>query len=417
MIKLTNKSFLVLFITSFVDMLGFGIVMPIFPLLVTPGLASSVLPDSWSATQGYILLGWIAALYPLVQFISTPILGQLSDRFGRKPVLAVSIFGTIVGYVLFAIGLYTKNIPLLLGSRVLDGFTGGNMSVAQASVADISTNENRAKNFGIIGVALGLGVIFGPILGGKLSDSSVVSWFSAITPFWFAAGVATINLLMVVFLLPETLKVKISQRLDIRRPFRNIYNAFSRPGLRSVMPMTFLFTAAFTFLTTFFGLTLMNKFGFSASGIGNYFGYVGICVAIVQGGLVAIIAKKYKDYQVLRYSLFIAGVSLLGYVFVPAGQFKWVILVTPLLALGYGLTAAFGTSIVSRITPASLQGEALGINASVMALANSIPAILSGYIASINGNFPIIAACVLMFAAGISFWLMFKPGRDDKLGI
>ena len=417
MIHLKPKPFAVLFVTLFVDSLGFGIVIPIFPQLFTPGAADSVLPSTWSASQGYILLGWIAALYPLTQFISTPILGQLSDRYGRKPVLAFSIFGTVVGYILFAVGLYTKNIPLLLGSRILDGFSGGNISVAQAAVADITPTKNLPKNFGIIGVAMGLGFIVGPLIGGLLSGNSSAVLFGALTPFIVAALAAFINLMMVIFLLPETLKLNIKKRLDISRPFRNIYTAFSRPGLRSVMPMNFMFMAGFTLLTTFIGLILASKFGFQPSGIGGYFAYVGICVAIAQGGLTALVAKKWQDYQVLRYSLFIAGASIFGFLFVPVGQFKWILLLTPILAIGYGLTAAFGTSIVSRITPANLQGEALGINASVMALANSVPSFLGGYVALVNSDLTIFLASALMFIGGAMFWLMFKPGRDDNIAI
>lgn len=270
-----------------------------FPQLVTPGSPDSILPAGWTVAQGFILLGWLSAAYPLAQFFAAPILGQLADRYGRKRVLALSIFGTAIGYALFAIGLITKNIPLLFASRILDGMTGGNISVAQAAIADISTAKTRAKNFGLIGMAFGLGFILGPYIGGKLSDPSVVSWFSAATPFWFAAVLSLVNMVTVLIFLPETLKTKIKKRLDLSRPFHNVASAFSKPGLRSVMPTSFLFTAGFTFFTTFFGLVLLGKFGFSQSNTGDYFAYVGIWIAIVQGGLVGPVSKKFKDYQVI----------------------------------------------------------------------------------------------------------------------
>jgi DHA1 family tetracycline resistance protein-like MFS transporter len=398
----------------FVDLVGISILFPIFPQLVTPGSPDVILPDGWTVAQGFILLGWLTAAYPLAQFLAAPILGQLSDKYGRKPVLIGSIIGTVLGYVLFAIGLATKNIPLLFASRILDGFTGGNISVAQAAVADISTAKNRAKNFGLIGMAFGLGFILGPYIGGKLADPSIVSWFNAATPFWFAAILSLFNIVLIALFLPETLKIKKTQRLDVTKPFHNIVDAFSKPGLRSVMPSSFLFTAGFTFFTTFFGVVLAQKFGFSPSSIGDYFAYVGLWIAISQGVIVGRVAKKYKDYQVLRVSLFITAFSLLGYALIPDGAFRWLFLVPPILATGNGLTMAFTSSIISRITPKELQGEALGINASVMALAQAFPAIIAGYVATVGLNVPIFVGSAIIGLAGISFWVFFKPGRDDK---
>ena len=144
---------LAIFTTVFIDLVGFGILIPVFPLLIGVGSPFRVTPESWSFTKGLIMLGWLQAVYPFCTFIASPILGQLSDRHGRRPVLALSIFGTSIGYVLFAIGISTANIPLLFAGRALDGFTGGNLAVANAAIGDISTNENRAKNFGALGAA------------------------------------------------------------------------------------------------------------------------------------------------------------------------------------------------------------------------------------------------------------------------
>ena len=185
---LKGNPLLAVFMTIFIDMLGVGILIPVFPLLILPNSPDNILPTGWTIQQGFILFGWLSAAYPLAQFFAAPILGQLADRYGRKKILAISITGTMFGYILFAIGIATHNIPLLFASRILDGFTGGNISVAQAAIADISTAKNRARNFGLIGMAFGLGFILGPYVGGKLADPSVISWFNAQTPFYFTAA-------------------------------------------------------------------------------------------------------------------------------------------------------------------------------------------------------------------------------------
>ena len=174
----------VVLFTIFVDMLGYGILIPIVPqLLGDQNSIFSVLPTGMSIDDGYILLGFLVGIYPFMQFLATPILGQLSDKFGRRKILAIALSGTCLSYFAFAIGVITRNIPLLFLSRGFDGFTGGNISVAQAAIADISTPENRARNFGFIGAAFGLGLIIGPYIGGRLSDPNYISWFSPATPF------------------------------------------------------------------------------------------------------------------------------------------------------------------------------------------------------------------------------------------
>jgi DHA1 family tetracycline resistance protein-like MFS transporter len=304
---------LAIFTTVFIDLVGFGILIPVFPLLIGIGSPFRVTPESWSFTQGLIMLGWLQAIYPFCTFIASPILGQLSDRHGRRPVLALSIFGTSIGYVLFAIGISTANIPLLFAGRALDGFTGGNLAVANAAIGDISTNENRAKNFGALGAAFGLGFIVGPYLGGKLSSPHVSfyglfdtpGWFGATTPFWFAAIIAMLNCIAVLTTFPETLKEKFhAGKLNATQAVSNVIIGFKSDRLRSILISGFLFSMGFTFFTTFFGIYLRNNFHFGPSKTGDYFAIVGLFIAFSQAVLVARVSKKLSDYSVLRFSLF-----------------------------------------------------------------------------------------------------------------
>ncbi|MEI6249030.1 MAG: MFS transporter [bacterium] len=408
--KKKGSPLLAVFSTIFIDMLGVGILIPVFPLLILPHSPYRITPIGWSVADGFILLGWLSAVYPLAQFFAAPILGQLSDRYGRKIVLTVSIIGTSLSYALFAVGVATKNIPLMFISRIVDGLTGGNISVAQAVIADISTPKNRAKNFGLVGAAFGLGFIFGPYVGGKLADPHVVSWFSASTAFWFAAILSGLNALVVIRFLPETIKHKSNKfRLHILESFTNVIKAFTNTGLRNITPATFLFNAGFTFFTTFFAVFLAVRFGFSQGNTGDYFAYFGIWIAIVQGGLIGVVSKKFKDYQVLRYSFFGAAITFMTYLLIPNGQHRWLFVIPPVLALFTGMTQAFLPSIISRVTPKEIQGESLGINTSVSALAQAIPAIIAGYVATINTSATVITASALIGLAGILFWIFFNP--------
>ena len=409
---------LAIFTTVFIDLLGFGILIPVFPLLITDG-PFRVTPDGWSFTQGMIMLGWLQAIYPFCMFIAAPILGQLSDRHGRRPVLALSIFGTAIGYVLFAIGISTGNLPLLFAARGLDGLTGGNLAVAQAAIGDISTHENRAKNFGYMGAAFGMGFIVGPYLGGKLSSPSVSfyglfdtpHWFGATTPFWFAAVLALLNCTAVLTTFPETIKEKFhGGKIRLGQSLNNVVNGFKSDRLRVILLSSFLFSAGFTFFTTFFGVYLRNKFSFSSSKIGDYFAIVGLCIALSQGLVVGRVAKKLVDYKVLKFSMFGTGAMMLVYFLTPTSSSMYLYMVIPFFSMFNGLCMANTSSLISRSAEMGKQGEAMGIYASVSSLSQVPAAVLVGYITtSITSSQPLIVASMCIGLAGLSFVLLFKP--------
>ncbi len=416
--RFEHKALPIVLLTIFLDVLGVGILIPIIPqLLANPHSAYYLLPAGWTFKGGLILLGWLLAIYPFMQFLATPILGQLSDRYGRKPVLGFSIFGTAVGYVLFAIGIITRSLPLLFFSRGLDGITGGNLSVAQAVIADVTPVRDRAKRFALIGAAFGFGFVLGPYLGAKLGSPGISFfglvhtpyWFNPATPFWFTAALSTVNLLLVLFLLPETHKMLRHVKVKLTKSLHNIVTAMSYPGLRVVFPSVFLFWGGFAFFQTFFQVLLIQKLHFTQNNIGDFFAYIGIWIAITQAIFTPLLAKRLKPYQVVRFSLIGSGLTL--FMFLMASNTTDLLWITPIFAFFLGNSIANLTALVSISADQHIQGEVLGINASVQSLAQFIPAALSGYLAEIGVGVPVLAGGITVLFGGILFLTIYRPPK------
>lgn len=412
--RLEKKALPIVISTIFLDVLGIGILMPVLPQLIFRIFE----PAGYSYKGSLIMLGWLTAIYPLMQFIATPILGQLSDRFGRKPVLSFSIFGTAIGYALFAIGVITKNIPLLFFARAMDGITGGNLSVARAVIADVSPPEKRTTNFALIGAAFGIGFVAGPYLGARLAAPSVSffglfntpHWFGPSVPFWFAAILSVINTLLVLFILPETHK-HINNKLKVAwtKSLDNIKKAALHPALRVIFASEFLFWGGFTFFTTFFQILLIQKLGFKVNNVGDFFAYIGICIAVTQAVLTPFLAKRFKNHQILRVSLIGNGIALFAQI-LPHNTAQ-LLMTAPLIAIFNGLTMANVSALVSLSADKKIQGEVLGIEASVQALAQSIPAVVAGYIATLGVNVPIYVGGTIVIIGGIMFNFWYKPSK------
>jgi DHA1 family tetracycline resistance protein-like MFS transporter len=402
--------FLVFFVT-FIDMLGIGIIIPIYPALIIHSSSFSVIPASWSIADGFIFIGWLSSLFSIGQFIFAPILGQLADRYGRKPIMIFSIIGTTISFLIFGFGLSLKFLSLLVFARLFSGATSGNLSVVYAIIADISSPKSRAKNFGLVGMAFGLGFILGPFIGGTLSSPNLISWATVSTPFYLVALLSFINISLVIFYLPETLKVRINKRINLTKPISNIISAFKIEGLRDIMPSIFLHNAGFASFTTFFGVILASKYSFTHSQVGNYFAYVGIMIVLAQGFVVRRLSGHAKDYSVLRYCYIGCGLCLISYTLIPVSHSYLIYFVPPFMAIMQSLIQAFSTSLITRVTPIEIRAESMGITTSIRALAIAVPGILSGYLAIIHEEFPILIGGIVVLLAALIFWTLFKPAK------
>ncbi|MEW6723089.1 MAG: MFS transporter [Candidatus Micrarchaeota archaeon] len=402
-------SMLPVMFTVFIDLLGFGIAIPVLaPLFLDPNCP--VMPPGADLASRTLTLGLLLAAYPLAQFFGAPIVGGLSDHHGRKKMLMLCLSATMAGYLVFAYGIMSGSLPLLFIGRLVDGFTGGSISVALSAIADISDPKEKSRNFGMVGMAFGLGFIIGPFLGGKLADPSVVGWFSYSTPFLFAAFLALANVLLVAFRFQETLVVRSKTSVDLLMGFRNIRRAASIPGLRTLFAFVFVLTLGFNFFTQFFPVFLIEKFSFTQSAVGDTFAYVGFWVALTQGLLNRKISAILPPEKILRYSV-IATSAALALLLVP-GEPVALLAVLTLIPISNGLTFPNYTALISNLGGKESQGEILGITQSIQALGMSIPPVIAGYLASADAGMPVLAASVITFIAWAIFSVFFRRGKE-----
>ncbi len=414
MSKIFKNKLTIIIFTIFLDGLGYGILIPIVPLLLAdPSSNFYILPQNASVQTGYILLGLITAVFPLMQLFSTSILGELSDKLGRKKILMYTLFGTAFSYALFAFGIYIKNIPVLFIARAIAGITSGNLSVAQASIADITEPKDRAKNFGLIGAAFGLSFIIGPFLGGKLSDPKVLSFLNPTIPFYFAAILALVNGFSVKFNFTETNKyLKENTPILWNKALTNLLKAFQIPNLRFLFLINFIFFSGFTFFVTFISVYFIKKFNFSQGQIGDFFSYIGLWMAFTQAVLTRKISQYFNEAQIIKLSIIADGLAIGAMFF--ATQWWMLYLIAPFIAMSQGLSFANLTGLISRSADQKIQGEVLGINASVQALAQLIPPVISGFIAaSLSPETPLLVAAVVIVFAGVLFASLYRPSTSQ----
>lgn len=401
-----------IFLTLALDFLGVGIILPIAtPLLLSEN--SAFFSSGTSFEQKTLLLGLLLAAFPLSGFFGAPIIGALSDKVGRKRALLITLLVTLFSYLIFVVGIISSNLYLLFLSRILGGFAGGNIPICVSALADISKSSEKARNFGLIGVfSFGFGSILGPIIGGKLADPALLSWFSYTTPFFFATFLTLINLLAVSFYFRETIKVKVTQKFDILSGARDTVKACTSKRLRRIFLISFLITFGFNIFIQYFQIFLVSKFNFNPSQIGTLLGYIGIWMVVSQGLIIRFLPKRLSGKWMISLSLLIVGFSFPLLIFPNDPGAFWLIL--PIISIFQGLAWPLVAAVLSNLAGDS-QGEVLGINQSLTYLAQGLPPIIAVVVASINPSIPILlAAGVSLLAFAISK-VAFEPEAVLKL--
>jgi MFS family permease len=401
-----KPSLLVIFLTVFIDLVGFGIVLPLLPIY----------SDTFGASG--LMVGVIMASVSAMQFLFAPIWGRLSDRIGRRPVLLVSTAGAAVSYLVFGYGSTLAGstaLAVLLVSRMVAGICGANITVAQAYIADITPPEHRSKRMGLIGMAFGLGFIFGPIIGGLAAKHLGISG-----PGYVAASLCAANFLLAFARLPESRKPD-SSPVSPRPRFAQWAHVLQQPTVGSLVVIFFLATFCFTCFETTLGLMVGANFGLDlksgkdAGTVTALFAFCGIVGAFVQGGPVGKLVKKMGEPKLIVISLIFVGLSLAPIPFIHGnGGLSWGVLVKPeglpwlgllaslaLLAIGSGLTRPPLFGMLSILTPEHEQGATLGVAQSAGSLARILGPIFAGGLFHLHPTWPYVACAVIALVTGI----------------
>lgn len=368
---------IIIFVTVFIDLLGFGIIIPLLPFYA----------ESFGASA--LTIGLLGTSFSLMQFLFSPLWGRWSDRVGRKPIILVGLMGSCLSYLVLALA---GSIWMVFAARIVGGIAGANIPTAQAYIADITTQENRARGMGMVGAAFGLGFIFGPALGGVLSH------FSPQTPMWFASALCLANFIAAWVLLPESRRASDETKgLGRLEAFRH---ALTKPTLVLLLVLYFLVTLAFSGFEATFALFSEAAFGFKAATIGFVFTFIGVILSIVQGVLVGKVVKRIGERRLIPVAMLAiaTGLGLLPFV----GSVATMLAALGVLAMGMGFNSPALTSMVSRVSDPNDQGGVLGLASSLASLGRVIGPAWGGFLYDAYGDrTPYVSAAGLMLIASV----------------
>lgn len=386
--KLSNSSFFFIVFTAFLSVLGIGIIIPVIPFIVAKYVGS----QNTDTIAWYV--GLLISAYAVCQFIAAPGLGALSDRFGRRPILLICLFGSAIGYVLFGIG---GALWVLFLGRIIDGLTGGDISTIFAYIADITPPQERAKKYGIVGGMLGVGFMLGPSIGGFLANIHLSA------PFYLAAVVTLINMTFGYFVLPESLP-KEHRRTDFSlhhlNPLNNLLEVFSISMLRALMFLSFFYMLPFAQLQGNSGVLLKDLLHWSPAQIGLIFLVVGAVDIVTQGFLTVKLLPKFGEIKLAMIGLVMV---MLGYLFIAVNTVLKSDIVpfvgTFIFAMGGGFFEPSLSGLIANAAPPKEQGRVQGANQSIQSIARIIGPLTAAFLYQFNWSLPyLVSACIIAAA-------------------
>ena len=382
----------------FLGYFGFSLALPIFPPLFLD-LDLSFLPLEMGTNVRRILLGLLFSAYPLGQFIGAPIMGKLSDKYGRKPILLVSLLSIIPGYVGSALSIIYAYPPLLFFSRFWVGLLEGNITIAYAAITDISEDEERkAKNFRWIVSFTSSGFLFGPLIGGFLADSKLATWFRYDTPFWFAALLILIGFFTVWFAFKETHTKEINVKVSLVGLFASFFESLKIKHLRRIFAANLCFVLACFFFLNFFTSYFLTLFQFNEFELGMVSAYLELSILIAPF-FFGVITRFWTALKIAKIGLFCLSLSLLIFLLFTSAH-AWLLTLIPVgffSAVGFTYSAL----MISNRTGKRNQGQALGANVAIQVFGEAITALVGGFLAVYWIGMPILFGALFAFLGGV----------------
>ncbi len=382
-----NRALAILFVIVFVDLLGFGMVIPVMALYAKRLGAS----EAWT--------GLLAAGYSFMQLLFSPVWGRLSDRVGRRPVLLVSIAMTALAFLAYATAW---SFPVLLASRLFAGAATANIAIAQAYVADVTAPEDRARGMGVLGAAFGMGFVLGPALGGLLSTVSIS------TPGFAAAGLAALNGVAAFLVLPEPLRRSGAAGWTGAARLPALLEELGRKGVRRLLGIYLVTSLAFSAMESTFAFLASDRYGLDLAHVSWVFAYIGVIVAVVQGGLVGPLSRRLGETRLLWLGL---GLQAAALVLLPSAHgLSGLLLASAPLAVGSGLASPAMSALLSRQARAEDQGGTLGLGQSAAAVGRILgPEAGTFTFANVSMAFPYLSGAALMLAAAVAAATLRRP--------
>ncbi len=397
-----------LYLVVFVGFVGYSLMIAMFTPMVLRADGGMLPHDATLATRT-IVLGVLLAVYPLAQFIAAPIIGSLSDRFGRKPTLLVSLCASAGAYALIATAVQTRTLGLLIAACFLAGLAEANIAIAQSAVADIAPPQQRSRLFGYVYLSSSLAYVAGPLVGGRLADKGIVSWFDYATPFWAVIVLLVVVLALTAVAFHETSANRSTEPVSVTVAFKSLANAFLPGRLRPLFVANFvLYLAIFGFFRVY-PMYLINRFHMSVARESLFVGWVAVPIVVANLGIVAWLSRRLTPRQTAARGAAVLAVLMASIVIPTAEAALWITLGFTALLVAICLPAA--AAIISDAVPSDRQGQALGSNQSLQVGAEATSGLVGGLLAAVATALPLAVMAGLSLVAASRFAALTDRGQ------
>jgi len=394
-----------LFLVLFIDSMGLGLVFPLLNTLVLSPQAN-FLPMSVSPETRNLIFGLTISLYMFCWFFGAAILGDLSDQIGRKKALMICLIGSFFGYALSALAVVIHSFSCLLVGRIIAGFTAGSQSIAQAAIVDISTDEHKARNLGLMLFVISVGFVFGPLIGGVLSSSALSPYFSFAMPFYFAAAISLINAILLQYAFKETFTHTKKVVLKLHHAIAIFASAFRNEKVRELSIVLLVFIFGWAGFYSFISMFLLKVYNFTSLQTGLYMGLLGIGFGIGTGILVDPCVKYFKLKRCVTGGCAVCAIFAILIITAPSTWLIW-LYIAP---LGAAAALAYSTIITlfSNQVGENEQGWVMGVTGAIMAFAFALNGIVVGLLADLNVYLPMIVTIIGLLLASILMPVIYK---------